>query len=307
MSYHLVHILNHGSRLFVDRGCLVCKSPDKDEKRIPKADLLALIIAARGITFSSDCLSRLAQQNCIILHCDDSYKPIAKTAGFSQIVHSQIFQRQIEKDEKFNNKLWQSILKAKITNQAILLDGIKKEHKLWDYLKESNPDEGNTARHYWERYFKMFGRKGPKVREHRGAKSKVNQMLNYSYAVMGAILHRGILAHGLHTTLGIHHRYRFKTDPLVYDLIEPLRPICDYLFLNFYLNNTRRNIEDWVKDVAQKMINFRIKINNTKSVKLIYSIDRYVSSVANCFFSGETEINFLPMLNKIYFDERNQV
>jgi len=54
MSYHIIHILEHASYLSIDRGCLVLKTSDGTEKRAPLQDILAVVVAARGISFSGE-------------------------------------------------------------------------------------------------------------------------------------------------------------------------------------------------------------------------------------------------------------
>ena len=303
MSYHLVHILTHQSRLYIDRGCLVCEIPPDVQKRIPVQDTMGIIVAARGISFSSDCISTLIENGGFILHCNEKYQPIAKTVGLHKVIHSEIFEKQLKLSSEFSRDIWNKLLKAKIENQAFLLDNIGAKHKLWDYLEDGNIDEGNAARHYWKFYFSKFGRRAPKQREHKDAGYKVNQMLNYSYAVMGAIVHRSAVGHGLNPSLGVHHKFRFRTDPLVYDLLEPLRPICDFMLLRYYLENQRKPIEDYIKYVAKDLTGLRVKINAEKTLKLIYSVDRYISSVADCFYCGVVKSLFIPVLNEIIIDE----
>lgn len=305
MSFHIVHVLQHASRLTIDRGCLVCRVPDQPEKRIPQSDVLALIIAARGVSFSADCLSSLIKNGSIILHCDERYRPIGKTTGLPTVVHGNIFERQIARQDEFSENLWEILLKTKIENQATVLDCMGSEHKLHEYLVENMIDEGNAARHYWAHYFSKFKKKPPKLREHQDAKHPINQMLNYSYAVMSAILHRSMLVHGLNPTLGIHHRYRFKSDPLLYDLFEPLRPICDFLLLKFHIQNPDEKIENWIKYVAGELLDFRVQVNSAKSLKLLYAIDFYASAIADCFYHGYLKNLFVPKLADSYFEKRS--
>lgn len=301
MSYHIIHILKHKSFLSVDRGCLVLKNED-GEKRAPLSDILAVIIAAKGIGFSGDCLSEIIKNGGIILHCDENYRPIGKTTSLSSIIHSEIFKKQIESQPKFCNELWSLLIRNKIENQAAVLDLIGAKHKLWEIIKSGNIDEGNCARHYWKNYFPKFGRKAPKSRERQNAENPINQMLNYVYAVMGAICHRSILAHGLNPSLGIHHKYRFKTDPLLYDLMEPLRPFCDLMLLRFRMKYPRNDIKEFIKSAAKDFVNISVKINN-KKIKIINAIDKYVSSVADCFYSGYLKQLYVPKITDIY-DEK---
>ncbi len=299
MSYHLIHILQHQSRLHIDRGCLVLKTPDGIERRAPISDILAVIVAAQGVQFSGESLSAIISNGGVILHCDHNYRPIGKTVGLHRVVHSEIFERQIGKSLTFSEKLWLQLFKTKLENQCVILDSIKVTHKLHKYLTEENPDEGNVARHYWKFYFSKFGRKAPHIREHKDAEHPVNQMLNYAYAVMGALVHRSAIAHGLNTTLGIHHKYRFRSEPLVYDLLEPLRPFCDLSLLRFKTENPRKPIEEYIKFVASDLINLRIKYDATKTLKLVNSIDRYVSSITDCFYTGVVNKPFIPRIADI--------
>lgn len=297
MSYHVIHILQHNSYLSVERGFLVLKS-NEIEKRAPLNDILAVIVAAKGISFSGESLSALIKNKAIIVHCDENYKPIGKTVGLSCIVHSQIFEKQIEKDKFFCFSLWKKIIKAKIENQAKVLDIMGVVHKLYSYLKSDKLDEGNCARHYWKKYFSKFGRNKPREREKQSAEHPVNQMLNYAYAVMGAFCHREMIAHGLNPLLGIHHKYRFKSDPLLYDLMEPLRPFCDLILYKFKKKN-RRDIKEFIKVVAENFVGLTFKIHG-KKIKMPKVIDRYISSVADCFYSSCCEKIYIPNIEEIY-------
>ncbi|MEM0201323.1 MAG: type II CRISPR-associated endonuclease Cas1 [Candidatus Micrarchaeaceae archaeon] len=286
--------MHHNSHLTVDRGCLVCSVPEIEEHRIPLTDILAVIIAARGISFSSECISRLTENGTVILHCNESYHPIAKTIRLYATIHNEIFEKQISKDTEFNQKLWNKLLYAKIKNQALLLDIIKPSHKLWNEISTNSYDEGNIARYYWKIYFSFFKDLGPPLREHKDAIYPVNQRLNYGYAVLSAILHRSLVGHGLITSLGIHHKYRFKSDPLLYDIMEPLRPLCEAMLASFFQKYPDIKMDEWAKTVAQGLIEHKIIISNGKTTKLIYAIDIYVRSISECFFSNNLDKVYIP-------------
>ena len=302
MSTHLVHIFKHNSYLSIDRGCLVCKHED-EERRLPLADVLAVIVAARGVGFSGEALASLINSGAVVLHCDHSYRPIGKSIGLSNIVHVGTFESQLAFNKQMADNIWHKIITAKIENQAHLLDYLKVEHKLWEYLKTGNTDEGNSARHYWGFYFKQFGRKNPGTRERKGATDPVNSMLNYGYAVIGALLHRSLLAHGLNTSIGIHHKVHFKSDPLLYDAMEPLRPVCDFLILKYRQHNPAAKIEDWVKEAAKNIMFCKIKTPDNKRLKLLNAIDFYASSLANIFRFGKVQSFFIPSISGADFGE----
>lgn len=298
----IVHVLNHASRLSVDRGCLVCTTADEKQRRAPLDDIETVVIAARGVHFSADCIRALLSRKAIILHCDENYRPVGKSAGLNYVLHQETFERQINMPQAFASELWHKLLHAKIENQAFVLDAIGADHKLHQYLADNNTDEGNTARHYWGYYFKRFGSANPGTRERKGAADPVNGMLNYGYAVMGALVHRAILAHGLNPVLGVHHLHRFKSDPLVYDLMEPLRPLCDFMLLRFRKENPDKKIDEWVKFAAANLVASRLKDAAGKKISLVLAIDRFVSSVENSYRNGGFKLLYVPALKGINFE-----
>jgi CRISP-associated protein Cas1 len=303
MGYHIVHILSHGSKLSIDRGCLVCKSPDVPEKRIPKSDILAVIIAARGILFSGDCLSDLLENNCIVLHCDDKYRPIGKSIGLHRVIHSDLFEKQIQKQIEFSRSLWDVILRMKIKNQIFVLDMYGKGEQLRNFLNDEKIEESKFAKYYWMQYFSLF-EKPPKIREHRNAKEPINIMLNYGYAVLGAILHRSMIVHGLDATLGIHHKHRFKSEPLLYDLIEPLRPFCDLMLAGFLQERKKYELKEWAKYIASELIGIKMETKQGKNIKLLYAIDRYVCSIVDCYLIGNVSHLNIPEICLINEEKR---
>ncbi len=72
----------------------------------------------------------------------------------------------------------------------------------------------------------------------RYAVHPVNAMLNYGYAVLENMVRVHIVAAGLDPSIGyLHGDSRYK-HPLVFDLMEPLRPRVDRAVLEFVLRNT---------------------------------------------------------------------
>ncbi|AKL98453.1 type II CRISPR-associated endonuclease Cas1 [Endomicrobium proavitum] len=304
MSYHIIHILNHASRLSVDRGCLVCDIPDKPQRRVPLEDILAVIVAAKGVSFSAESLSALLRNNSIVLHCDHNYKPIGKTVGLHRVVHNEVLDIQVFQDLFYMRQIWDEIIKAKISNQACVLDGINAKHKLWEYIKAGNLDEGNAARHYWKYYFKKFGHSSPGGRTTKGAQDPVNGMLNYGYAVIAAMVHRLLLAHGFNPAIGVYHKYRFRSDPLVYDIMEPLRPFCDFMLLRFRQSNMRKQIDEWAKFAAKDIVFSKINMFGAKNISFNLAIDKYITSFSSCFRAKTLNNLYIPLLKDITFNEK---
>ncbi len=121
MSYHVLHIFQHGSVLSKERGFLVCRGQDKEEKRLPHEDVRAVIIAARGVTLTSSFMSAICETDGIILHCNESYQPCGMTAPLARLVDAQAFFHQTERPKKHNTQIWAELLRGKNRNQQLVL------------------------------------------------------------------------------------------------------------------------------------------------------------------------------------------
>ncbi len=72
----------------------------------------------------------------------------------------------------------------------------------------------------------------------RSARHPINAMLNYGYGILAHHLRSQVIAAGLDPTIGIIHGNSQNPIPLVYDLMEPLRPTVDRAVLEFALSHT---------------------------------------------------------------------
>ena len=67
----------------------------------------------------------------------------------------------------------------------------------------------------------------------RNARHPFNAMLNYGYGMLASQVRIQVVAAGLDPSIGIMHGNKNNRIPLVYDLMEPLRPIVDRQILKF--------------------------------------------------------------------------
>lgn len=302
MSYHILHLTTPNCYLYIDKGLLFCKYKEGTENSIALDDIRAVIVATFGVSFSNNCISKLLENNVVILHCNNSYKPVGWSVPLDKVIRTKVFYNQISQNKDFEIKLWKKILKTKVLNQASCLDVIgKKEHNLYKLINKPLISEANIAKQYWSFYFSIFN--SNLKREHKEAISFENGCLNYGYAVISSLIYRSIIIHGLFSGLGIYHKEKYKSDPLVYDLMEPFRAFIDYYFYLFFIDNKKdfknENYQSWFKFLASCIKNYRLKINNI-SYKLIDSIDIYIEKIADAFIKFDSDMIFLPNLAEQY-------
>jgi len=293
MSYHVLHVLQPFSTLTKERGFIVCKGQDDSEKRLPHEDIRAVIIAARGVNLSSSFISSILETDGIILHCNESYQPCGITAPLPRVIDREAYLRQASRPKRLNENIWHTILRGKTFNQQRVLE-IKKipSPHLQHALDCDSMDEGNCARRYWQLYFPSIGWVSSK--RERKEESPPNQMLNYGYAVLAALCHRSLLVHGLSPLLGVKHTTRYKADPLVYDLMEPFRPMVDLMLAEFMVGSDI-SFRAWARKVGQELRDRRVK-HARYSFKLMDAIDASASSLARSYSSNTIRPFWVPEL-----------
>ncbi len=302
MSYHILHITTPNCYLSVDRGLLFCKLDNGETNMIALADLKAIIVVTHGVSFSNHCLAKLLENNVVILHCDNHYQPTGWSLPLERIVRTKVFYNQIARNEEFENLLWKSILRCKVLNQANNLDLMgDNDHNLFKLINRPLMSEANIARQYWEHYFSEIG--NPQKREHQWAETFENGCLNYGYAIIKTLIYRSIIVHGMIASLGVHHLGKYKSTPLVYDLMEPYRPFVDYYFYKFSQDFAdeydSKDFKAWSHFIANCIRNYRLKINET-SYKLVDTIDIYIEKITDAYIKFDCSNIFLPKIEEQY-------
>ena len=302
MSYHILHLTTPNCYLSIDRGLLFCDYKNGDKRSVALADIRAIIVATHGVAFSNNCLAKLMENNVVILHCNTSYQPVGWSIPLERIVRPKVFYCQIEQNIDFEIKLWKKILLSKVTNQAKNLDLIgNSEHNLYKLINRPLMNEANIAKQYWQNYFIEIG--NPIKREHLNAETFENGCLNYGYAVINSLIYRSVIVHGLIASLGIHHKGKYKSTPLVYDLMEPYRAFIDFYFYRFVQDQESdyelENYQAWFKYLADCIKNYRIKIDNI-SYKLIDTVDIYVEKIVDAYIKFDCSNIFLPDIKEQY-------
>lgn len=293
MSHHILHVFQHGAVLARERGFVVCRAADKPERCLPLDDLRAVIVAARGVTLTSNFLSGVLERDGIILHCDERYQPCGWTAPLARVVDLRAFEAQTARLRRLNQRLWHELLRGKTLNQSCVLarKNLRSPH-LELALSRDTIDEANCARRYWQLFFPAIGWTGTK--RDRKENTPPNQMLNYGYAVLAALCHRSLIVHGLLPQLGIHHRPRYRADPLVYDLMEPFRPAVELMLAEFMLEPDV-SLKAWSKKVGGDLRLHRVR-HGAYTLKLMDAIDASANSLARAYASRSYRPFWVPRL-----------
>lgn len=258
-------------------------------KSIPIEDIGIVVLEHLQSTITLPLLNALSENNVAVVLCNENYMPSAMLMNLdSNKIQAENYRAQIEAGEPLKKNLWQQIVKAKIRNQAGLLNKLGKDgDKLRPYycnVKSGDADnrEGVAAKVYWR---ELFGEHF--VREREGAPP--NNLLNYGYSILRAATARSLMGSGLFPAFGIFHRNRYNAFPLADDVMEVYRPYVDEVVYSLY-NAGSIQLK---KETKMKLLNVLFSDTLFGSIKrpLSIALSFTTASFAKCFVKEQKVIS----------------
>ncbi len=217
-----------GTRLSVANSQLVVERPDLPKATLPIEDLGVVIVDDIRATYTQSVFLSLLEAGATVLVTGRDHLPAGMMLPLdAHHVQTERHRAQVETSAPVRKRAWQTIVRAKIVQQATVLSHFTGSHgglvPMARRVRSGDPDnlEAQAAQRYWPR---LFGKTFRRDREAEG----VNALLNYGYAVVRAAVARAVVAAGLIPSLGVHHRHRNNPFCLADDLLEPYRPYVDW-------------------------------------------------------------------------------
>lgn len=265
---------------------LVIEMLDSGEiKSTPIEDIGLLMLDHQQITITQALLAKLLANNTAVITCDNTHHPTGMLFNLDgHTLQSQKFKAQVEASVPLKKQLWQQTVMCKIQNQAALLKDQRAENKLLlTYAKEvksgdSENHEAKAAAYYWKRVFPEFlefrrERYGPPP----------NNLLNYGYSILRALVARSLTSSGLLPTLGIHHRNQYNAYCLADDIMEPYRPFIDKIVCQIIRSNGKfLEMTPSMKKEILAAPAMDVLLDGQKS-PLMNAVQRTTASLAKCF------------------------
>ncbi|MDN3671201.1 type II CRISPR-associated endonuclease Cas1 [Echinicola jeungdonensis] len=190
---------------------------------------------------------------------------------------------QLNASLPLKKNLWQQTVSAKIQNQACLLEDKGKENKRLQYLAK-NVNSGDTGNHeaqaaaiYWQNIFDI-----PEFNRHQTG-IPPNNLLNYGYAILRAVIARALVSSGLLPHVGIWHRNKYNAYCLADDIMEPYRPFVDLIVS--HIVDTEEDITQLTTCLKRELLQIPVLdviIDGQKS-PLMVAASRTTSSLFECF------------------------
>ncbi len=211
-------------------GQLVIYNKETEEELTrPIEDMGFVVFDHPQITFTQSVFQLMAEHNVAIVICDGKHHPASMMLHLDvHHIQAERFKYQISCTEPLRKNLWMQTVKAKIRNQAAVLQLTGNNNlallNLANKVNSGDPGniEGQAARIYFKQ---LYGENF--LREREGLPP--NPSLNYGYSIIRAAVARALTGSGLLPTLGIHHRNKYNSFALADDIMEPFRPFVDWL------------------------------------------------------------------------------
>ena len=226
-----------------------------NERTIPIEDIGVVVLDNKRITITSGVMEALLENNCAIITCDSHSLPVGLMLPLvGNTLQNERFRDQIDISVPLRKQLWQQTVRQKILNQEHVLRIHTTVNsncmKVWaGDVRSGDPDnmEARAAAYYWKNIFPSHpdfvrGREG----------DPPNNLLNYGYAILRAIIARALVSSGLLPTLGIHHHNRYNAYCLADDIMEPYRPYVDELVIQIMAEED--DYTELTKDIKAKLL-----------------------------------------------------
>jgi CRISPR-associated protein Cas1 len=263
-------------RVVVRQGKSVCA-------QVPLMRLQEIIVASRGVSFSSDLIQELCERGIRMACLTSGGKPFALITSpmLTATVETRRAQFAAYRNER-GAELCRWIVAGKLHNQEKLLryfaksregerkDALDKGAAALRRLRRSalaaegkTPDEvraqvmgleGTGGRLYWQQIGNMLPDElGFEGRSHQGATDGVNAALNYGYGILTAHVWGAVMNAGLEPFAGFLHVDRSGKPSLVLDLMEEFRqPVVDRPIFSWLNKGGVLTLQKGMLDAASK-------------------------------------------------------
>lgn len=266
----------------------------QDARTIPIEDVGVVVLDNKQITITSGLMAALLESNCAIITCNDQHLPIGLELPLTgNSIQNERFRQQLDASEPLKKQMWQQTIVSKILGQAHVLGEVEVENanmRVWAKEVRSGDTENMEARaaaYYWRNVFHdpyfIRGQEG----------DPPNNLLNYGYAIVRAMMARSLVAAGLLPTLGIHHHNRYNAYCLADDIMEPYRPYVDQIVIS--MMKRYDDISEITTEMKRDLLGLStmdVNIDGHRSPMMI-AMQTTANSVQKCF-AGEARKIIYP-------------
>ena len=278
---------------------LVVRIPDSHDnmetvRTIPIEDIGILILDHKQITITQGLIEKLLDCNCALITCSSNHLPVGLMLPlYGNTIQNERFRYQLDASLPLRKQLWQQTVQAKIANQAAVLKyATGSNHNnlpVWATDVRSGDStnmEARAAAYYWKTLFQdidgfVRGRD----------EDEPNNLLNYGYAIVRAVIARALVSSGLLPSLGIHHHSRYNADCLADAIMAPYRPYVDRTVFDICRKGKPLKLTTELKRDLLSIPTIDVIINDKRS-PLMVAATTTTASLVKCFTGEMRKISY---------------
>ncbi len=301
MSWRTVFVVTE-QHIKVKNNNLMIESLNKENIKIPLDEIDSIVMDNIKSNISIPTIIEITNRNISLIINDGKHMPSCLALPMSGH-HRPLknFYKQINLLSRKKKIAQKQIIQQKIKNQRNIMEdlGVKIEllEKMDLYEKQVNQGdernrEASSARIFFRSlYTSSFVRFGD---------DGINKSLNYGYKIIASRISSSIVKYGLNPSLGFFHRNETSYFNLTYDLMEPYRPLIDWITVKSDIKLESDELNFRIRTELIKVLDYYVSIDG-KVMKVKNAIDYTVKSVVS--FLHETSENI--MLPELYGEVLN--
>ncbi len=266
---------------------------EKEEVNIPIEDLGYIVLEDPQITITNGLLMKLVQNKTAVITCDKQHLPCSLLQPL--VGHTEQTERiryQLDASMPLKKNLWQQTVQVKIENQGAHLKARNKNDlklKRWASQVKSGDGENHeayAAAHYFQNIYSHlvpeFGRNQKGIAP--------NNLLNYGYAILRAVVARALVSSGMLPSVGIFHRNKYNAFCLADDIMEPYRIYVDAVVYEILETGVKVDVLSTVIKSQLLTIPALDVFIDDKWSPLMTAVSRTTNSLHDCFKGDSRKI-----------------
>jgi len=279
--WRTIDISGDGYHICVRNNNLCVLKGDEEKLHVNFLDINCIVLHGNSITYTNSAIQKCLENEIPVVFCDKTHTPAGMLLPhFNISEYGKRLEIQLSVSQPVQKQAWRQIVTEKLTNQAACLASFKENNskhlQLSGFAKEVKSGditfrEGIGAKIYFEGLFDDF---------HRNDKNEdiVNSSLNYGYSILRSSMARAVVSCGLNPAISVFHSKNQNPFCLVDDLMEPLRPMVDYI--------VKLRLADFIKEKTLTPVLKKLLVSMTEKKLLfedseysfIFGLHRYVQS-----------------------------
>lgn len=250
-------MLENPCRCSYQAGYMVVRKDD-DVKKVHLSEIGSVVLHTQQAYISAYLLAELSKAKIPFIYTDEKHNPVGECLPiYGAHNTSKRINEQLGWGEPIKKRVWQRVIKEKITQQAAVLDwaGMPNSQKrLIQMVSEvrsgdTTNKEAQAARLYFS---ELFG-----AEFNRDLDIPINAALNYGYAILLSLVNSEIVSRGYLTQRGINHRNEFNEFNLGCDFMEPFRPCVDRLVSMSIGDDFTQEDKRYLCDLPNQYVTYR--------------------------------------------------